>query len=159
MERLELTHCSVVRSSSVLNPEGGRRHAARAVPLTHRGSAAAQCPGLVAAQPVGSVGVFQLVAACRRSGWTAIAKRPVVRSCRHLKTDMRCLILHEHYKGRGHSGGAASVKIKVGPNLALYSNPDVACSLSGLIDAGDESDVSLAASDARCWNASELIKL
>ena len=34
------------------------------VPLTHHGSAAAQCPGLVAALPVGSVGVFQLVAAC-----------------------------------------------------------------------------------------------
>ena len=78
-----LTHGGVVRSGSVLHPEGGGRNAARGVPLACWGSGAAQRPGLVAAQPVGPIGVFQLMAACGGPGWTAVAKWSVVRSCRH----------------------------------------------------------------------------
>ena len=53
-----LTHGGVVSGSSVLHPEGGGRNAAQGVPLACWGSGAAQRPGLVAAQPVGPVGVL-----------------------------------------------------------------------------------------------------
>ena len=87
MENRELTCSSVVRGRSVLHPEGGGRHAARSVPLARWGAAAAQCPGLVGAQPVGPVGVLQLMAARCRPGGTAVAKWSVVRSCRHPDTN------------------------------------------------------------------------